>query len=328
MTRISRRRMLSGAVGLGALAGGAARLVSPSMAAAPLATAQAPSYYRHTLGTFQVTIVSDGARPMPLPASFVRNVSNEQVLAAAEAAYMPKGKIVAPFNPIVVNTGTKLVLIDTGYGPGLGPTVGLLPATLAAAGFDPKSIDIVLISHMHGDHILGLKNPDGSLAFPNAEIKVPEHDWAYWMSDENMARAPEGFQKSSFGFAKKIFSDIGERVTRFRWGQEVVPGITSVESPGHTPGHSSFLIQSGGASLFYQGDVTNVPELFLRNPDWQVMFDAEPDRAVATRRRIYDMLSTDRLLVSGYHFPFPGLGHIEKVGTGYRLVPAAWNPVL
>jgi glyoxylase-like metal-dependent hydrolase (beta-lactamase superfamily II) len=124
----------------------------------------------------------------------VRNVSNAEVLAAAEAAYMPKGSIIAPFNPIVVNTGAKLVLIDTGYGPGIAPTVGLLPATLAAAGIDPKAIDIVLISHMHGDHILGLKTLDGALAFPNAEIKVPSVDWAYWMSDDNMG--PGGFPKS------------------------------------------------------------------------------------------------------------------------------------
>jgi len=250
------------------------------------------------------------------------------VLAVAEAAYMPKGSIVAPFNPIVVNTDSKLVLIDTGYGPGIAPTVGLLPATLAAAGIDPKSVDIVLISHMHGDHILGIKNPDGSLAFPNAEIKVPAVDWAHWMSDENMSRAPEGFQKTSFGFNRKVFSSLKDKVTRFDWGKEVAPGITAVETAGHTPGHTSFMIASGSSKLFFQADVSIVPDLFLRNPDWQVMFDSEPDKAVVTRRRVYDMASTDKLLVAGYHFPFPGLGYIEKAGTGYRLVPAAWNPVL
>ena len=177
----------------------------------PTAGRQAPSFYRSKLGDFEITVVSDGARAIPLPPTFVRNVSNEEVLDVAEAAYMPKGSIVAPFNPIVVNTGAKLVLIDTGYGPGIGPTVGLLPATLVAAGIDPGTIDIVLISHMHGDHILGLKNPDGSLAFPKAEIKVPAVDWAFWMSDDNMSRAPEGFQKSTFGFNRKIFSDLATR---------------------------------------------------------------------------------------------------------------------
>jgi Metallo-beta-lactamase superfamily len=173
MTELSRRHILTGAAAAAAIVPFAA----PSAhAAAPLSGKQAPSFYRSKLGDFEITVVSDGARAIPLPATFVRNISNEQVLAAAEAAYMPKGSIIAPFNPIVVNTGAKLVLIDTGYGPGLGPTVGLLPLTLAAAGIDPKAVDIVLISHMHGDHILGLKTPDGALAFPNAEIKVVHKD--------------------------------------------------------------------------------------------------------------------------------------------------------
>ena len=326
MTELTRRRIVAAAAT--AAAGALAPFAPPVQAAAPLARTQAPSFYRCKVGEFEVTVVNDGARAIPLPAQFVRNVGNEQVLAAAEAAYMPKGSIIAPFNPIVVNTGAKLVLIDTGYGPGLGPTVGLLPSTLAAAGFDPKAIDIVLISHMHGDHILGLKTPDGALAFPNAEIKVPAIDWAFWMNDDNMSRAPEGFTKTSFGFNRKIFSNLADKVTRYEWGREVAPGITAVETSGHTPGHTSFVIASGSSQLFFQGDVTNVPDLFLRNPDWQVMFDHEPEKAVATRRRVYDMASADKLLVSGYHFPFPGLGYIEKSGSGYRLIPAAWNPVI
>jgi glyoxylase-like metal-dependent hydrolase (beta-lactamase superfamily II) len=325
MTEISRRTMLTGAA---AASFAALAIPIPVQAAAPPSGKQAPSFYRSKLGDFEITVVSDGARAIPLPPTFVRNVGNAEVLAAAEAAYMPKGSIIAPFNPIVVNTGAKLVLIDTGYGPGIAPTVGLLPATLAAAGIDPKAIDIVLISHMHGDHILGLKTPDGALAFPNAEIKVPAVDWAYWMSDDNMSKAPEGFQKASFGFNRKIFSNLGDKVTRYEWGKEVAPGITAVESAGHTPGHTSFVIASGTGQLFFQGDVSNVPDLFLRNPDWQVMFDSEPDKAVQTRRRVYDMASAEKILVAGYHFPFPGLGYIEKAGNGYRLVPAAWSPVL
>jgi glyoxylase-like metal-dependent hydrolase (beta-lactamase superfamily II) len=325
---LTRRDILAGAAAATITSALVPLAGTPANAAAPLAGKQAPSFYRSRLGDFEITVVSDGARPIPLPPAFVRNVGNEEVLKAAEAAHMPKGSIVAPFNPIVVNTGAKLVLIDTGYGPGLGPTVGLLPANLAAAGIDPKSIDIVLISHMHGDHILGLKTPDGALAFPNAEIKVPDVDWAFWMSDENMGKAPDGFQKSSFGFNRKIFANLTDKVTRYQWGKEVAPGITAVETRGHTPGHTSFAITSAGRQLFFQGDVTNVPELFLRNPEWQVMFDSEPETAVTTRRRVYDMASADKLLVAGYHFPFPGLGYIEKAGSGYQLVPAAWSPVL
>lgn len=178
------------------------------------------------------------------------------------------------------------------------------------------------------DHINGIKNPDGSLAFPNAEIKVPSADWAHWMSDENMAKATDGFQKGSFGFTRKIFGNLKDKVTRFDWKKEVAPGITAVESSGHTPGHTSFVIASGSSSLFLQADVSIVPALFLRHPDWHVMFDSEPEKAVATRRRIYDMASADKLPVVGYHFPFPGIGHIEKAGSGYHFEPSAWNPVL
>jgi glyoxylase-like metal-dependent hydrolase (beta-lactamase superfamily II) len=324
MIELTRRHLLSGAAAVAA-----APFVAPvsSDAAAPMIGKQAPSFYRSKLGDFELTVLSDGARAIPMPPQFVRNVSNADVLAAAEKAYMPKGTVFAPFNPMLVNTGSKLVLIDTGYGP-IAPTVGLLPQTMAAAGVDPKTIDIVLISHMHGDHILGIKNPDGSLAFPNAEIKVPAVDWAYWMNDENMAKAPEGFFKASFGFNRKVFGDLKDKVTRFEWGKEVAPGITAVDTSGHTPGHSAFVIASGSKKLFFQGDVCNVPDLFLKNPDWQVMFDSDPEKSVATRRRVYDMLSSERMPVAGYHFPFPGLGVVEKAGSGYAFVSASWSPVL
>jgi glyoxylase-like metal-dependent hydrolase (beta-lactamase superfamily II) len=281
----------------------------------------APRVHRSGLGDFELTVVSDGARPIPLPPRFVLNVPNEEVLKVAEAAGMPKGEVVGPFNPMVVDTGRQRILIDTGYGS-LSPTVGRLPQSLAMAGIDPKSIDIVLISHMHGDHISGIKSPDDSLAFLNAEIKVPAVDWAFWMSDDNMAKAPEGYIRWSFGLARKIFGNLKDRVTRYDWGKEVAPGITAVETAGHTPGHSSFVIQSGPGKLFFQADVSNVPDLFVRNPEWQLAFDTDPGRAVATRRRIYDMAVAEKLQLCGYHFPFPGFGFIEKVGSGYRVIPA------
>jgi glyoxylase-like metal-dependent hydrolase (beta-lactamase superfamily II) len=281
----------------------------------------APRFHRSRLGDFELTVVSDGARPIPLPPRLVLNVPNEEVLKVAEAAGMPKGEVVGPFNPMVVDTGRRRILIDSGYGS-LSPTVGRLPQSLAMAGIDPKSLDIVLISHMHGDHINGIKSPDDSLAFPNAEIKVPAVDWAFWMSDDNMAKAPEGYIRWSFGLTRKIFGNLKDRVTRYDWGTEVAPGITAVEAAGHTPGHSSFVIQSGPGKLLFQADVSNVPDLFVRNPEWQLAFDTDPGRAVATRRRIYDMAVAEKLQLCGYHFPFPGFGFIEKAGSGYRVIPA------
>ncbi len=326
MLELSRRRFFTGAAGAAA-ATVLAPFAAPSHAAAPLIGKQAASFYRSKLGDFEVTIYSDGVRVAPPPPNYVRNASNEQVLAAAEAAYMPKGNLIAPFNPLVVNTGSKLVLMDTGFGPGVAPTVGLLTSSMSASGIDPKAIDIVLISHMHGDHILGLKNADGSLAFPNAEIKVPATDWAFWMSDDNMAKYQDPFNKAQMGFNRKIFGDLKDKVTRYEAGKEVAPGITSVATYGHTPGHSSFIIASGNDTVFVQSDVTNLP-LFVRNPGWHLLFDQDANMAEATRRKVYDMLAADKMMVQAFHYPFPARAYIEKTSTGYRETMVPWSPTL
>ena len=285
-------------------------------------TLTAPRFHRSNLGDFQLTVVSDGARSIPLPPRFVLNATNEEVLKVAEAAGMPKGTVVGPFNPMVVDTGSKRIMIDTGYGP-LSPTVGRLPQSLAAAGIDPKSIDIVLISHLHGDHINGIRNPDGSLAFPNAEIKVPAVEAAFWGDDANQSKA-NGFNKGQFAAVKKMMD--GLKVTPYEADKEVAPGITSIFTPGHTPGHTSFVIASANKKLLVQSDVTNIPSLFLRNPDWQVTFDNDPNLSVATRHKFYDMAAAEKMTVVGYHFPYPCVGHVEKDGAGYRLIPVAWDP--
>src|SRR5262249_40640504 len=209
---------------------------------------------------------------------FVTNAAKEEALAAADAAYMPKGMVTVPFNPQLINTGSKLVLIDCGNGvANLGPSKGAVGRTLqnlAAAGADPKSIDIVLLSHLHPDHTNGLRAADGSIAFPNAEIMVPAKDWEFWMSDENAAQARSNEVMKRFcANVKKTFAGIESKVTRYDWGKEVAPGITSIATPGHTPGHSSFAVASGSATVLIQSDVTNFPELFLRNPDWHIVFD-------------------------------------------------------
>ena len=268
-----------------------------------------------------------------MPDTFVKNVPKEEALAAAEAAYMPKGMVTVPFNPQLINTGSKLVLIDSGNGIGnFEPTKGAVGRTLqnlAAAGVDPKSIDVVLLSHLHPDHTNGIRAADGSIAFPNAEIMVPAMDWAFWTSDENAAKAQSNeMMKNYFANVKKTFAGIEFKVTKYDWGKEVAPGITSVEAPGHTPGHSAFVVASGNSKILVQSDVTNIPEFFLRNPDWHVAYDVDPEQAQKTRHKFYDMASAEKALVVGFHFTFPCIGHVEKDGTKYRLVPIAWNPVI
>ncbi|MGO8910729.1 MAG: MBL fold metallo-hydrolase [Bradyrhizobium sp.] len=333
MNDLSRRHLLAGAAAVGAATALAPLDALTARAAVPPAATQAPGFYRYKVGAYECTSINDGARSFPLPDTFVGNVPKEQVIAATEAAYMPKGMVTVPFNPQLINTGSKLILIDTGNGIAtFEPTKGAVGRTLqnlAAAGVDPKSIDVVLISHLHPDHTNGIRAADGSMAFPNAEIMVPSVDWAFWMSDENAAKAQSNtMMKNYFANVKKIYTGIESRMTKYDWGKEVAPGITSIAAPGHTPGHTAFAVASGGSTVLIQSDVTNIPELFLRNPDWHVAYDADPVVAQETRHKFYDMAAAEKATVVGFHFTFPSIGHVEKDGTKYRLIPAAWNPVL
>jgi len=329
MTTLTRRIMLLGTAAAAASAG-LDPIVRPSAAraAAPAAGKQAPGFYRTKLGDFEITQLSDGANTFPMPDGFVKNIPKEQALAAAEAAHMPAGKVTVPFNPILINNGTQLVLIDAGYGPGVSPSVGLLPGNLAAAGVDPKSVDVVVLSHLHPDHINGIKTADGELAFPNAEIKVPSQDWAFWMSEENAGKAESQMMKNYFANTRKVLGSLANKVTKYDWGKDVASGVTAIETSGHTPGHTSFAVASGAAKMLVQSDVTNIPEFFLRNPDWHVAFDVDPVKAAQTRHKFYDMAAADKMLIAGFHFSFPSMGYVEKDGTGYRLTPIRWSPVL
>ncbi len=332
MIDLNRRHLLAGAAAIGAAAVTGLRPIA-THAAVPQAGAQAPGFYRYKVGSYECTSINDGARSFPMPDTFVTNIPKDKALAAADAAYMPKGMVTVPFNPQLINTGSKLVLIDTGNGvANLEPSKGAVGRTLQnlqAAGVDPKTIDVVLLSHLHPDHTNGIRLADGSLAFPNAEIMVPAKDWEFWTSADNSAKAESNaMMKNYFANVKKTFAGLESKVTRYDWGKEVAPGITSIGTPGHTPGHTSFAVASGDAKVLIQSDVTNIPEFFLRNPDWHVAYDADPALAQQTRHKFYDMAVAEKATVIGFHFTFPSVGHVEKDGAGYRLVPSAWNPTI
>ncbi len=323
----TRRNLLMGTAAAAALAtNGQLSAISPSRAAAPPAGKQAPGFYRYRVGDYELTQIVDGSFTVPSLDGFVTNANKAAVNAALEAAYLPKDQLTIIFNPIVVNAGSKLVLIDTGYGA-VGPkTAGQLQANMAAAGLDPKAIDVVVISHLHPDHINGLVGADGGLAFPNAEIKMPAPEVAYWMDDRNMSRAPAGQLADFFKNVRRVMGVVSGKVTKYEWDKEVAPGVTAIATVGHTPGHTSFVIGSGSGRLLVQSDVTNHPALFVRNPGWSAVFDIDGPKAIETRRKFYDMAVAEKALIAGFHYPFPSLGHVEKDGTGYRLVPIAWNP--
>ncbi len=234
----SRRGLIAGAAALAPPCpslGALSTLPNSAEAAQQPMGQQVPSIYRYKVGSIELTAVNDGVRTSPLAENFVKNAKPDEINAALEAGFMPKGQVTTQFNPLLLNTGGKLVLIDTGNGPQAGnATVGRLNANLGWAGVKPADVDIVIISHFHGDHINGLRTDDGVLAFQNAEILVPAPEWAFWMDEGEMSRAPEGM-KPAFANVRRVFKDLDSRVRRYEWDKEIAPGITSVAAPGHTP---------------------------------------------------------------------------------------------
>lgn len=301
-----------------------------SLAAAEAPSAadrQAPGIYRYKIGAFELTALYDGIWYRPITDTFIRNAPFAEVEQALDTAFMPHDKLTTPFTTLIVNTGKKLVLIDTGTGGQISPTAGMIGDNLAAAGIVPKAVDQIVISHFHPDHINGIKDKDNALVFPNAEIVVPEAEWTYWMDDANMNAAPAD-QRITFLNQRRIFSDIARNVTRYAPGAEVTSGIETLPAPGHTPGHTVFAIHSGDQSLLVLSDTAQHPAIFARHPDWQAAFDVDGAQAVATRKKLFDRAAADRMLVTGYHFPFPACGHLIKTATGYEHVPLEWQPEL
>ena len=321
MTALDRRTFLAGS----ALLAGAA-LTPPAAARAPSATAQGSGVYRYNLGRYQLTALYDGVWYVPIDEKFVRNASSSAVNDALAAAFLPPKILPISFTALLVNTGAKLVLIDTGTAGQIADTAGSLLDNFKAAGIDPKAVDTILISHFHPDHIDGIKTKDGAKIFPNAEVVVPEPEWDFWMNDANMSKA-EGAVKRYFLNARRIFKDIAKDVQRFKPGNEVASGIVSMAAYGHTPGHTAFAIHSGNQSMLAMSDTVRNPYLFARHPEWQPAFDMDGPQAVETRRRMLDRVAADRMLIEAYHFPFPACGHIAKTASGYEFVPTEWKPL-
>jgi len=317
LTRRSLLRLSSAAAGYAAL---------PAHAAAPAAKVQGPGVYRYKLGEIQLTALYDGIWYVPIDGKFVRNAGAAAVNEALAAAFLPPSVLPISFTALLVNTGGKLVLIDTGTAGQVADSAGLMNANLAAAGIAPEAIDTILISHFHPDHIDGIKTKDGDKVFRNAEILVPEPEWKFWMDDGNMSRA-SGTVRRYFLNARRIFRDIANEAKRFQPGAEVAPGITSVAAYGHTPGHTAFAIHSGSQSMLAMSDTAREPFLFVRHPQWQPSYDMDGPLAAKTRSAMLDRAAADRMPIEAYHFPFPACGHIAKSGGGYELVPAMWAPL-
>jgi len=326
---VSRRDAIIGAAALAA----APLITSQASATTAVADKQAPSFYRYKVGDIMVTVVSDGRFTFPLTDAYITNAKREDINAALEKAFMPRDMMTIYFAPLVIQSGGKVIVIDTGMGPkrkvASKGANGLFLENMIAAGFDPKAVDMVIASHFHVDHVNGLLADDGTPAFPNAEVLVPAVEWKFWMDDGEMSRAKGDRMMGLFKMNRDIFeTGLKKKVTPYEWNKEIAPGLTTVETIGHTPGHTSSVLSSGSGKVFIQSDVTNNPNLFATHPGWHGGFDQDGEVAEKTRRRVYDMVVAERLQVQGFHYPFPGLGNVVKDGEGYRVVPASWNPTL
>jgi glyoxylase-like metal-dependent hydrolase (beta-lactamase superfamily II) len=310
------------------LVAGAAALAASRFLGAPAARAQdAPTAavlaYPRKVGELEIVAISDGYFEFP-PAFFV-NIPKEELDAALTAAFIdpavpPRVGVTAH----LVRGGGRTLLIDSGTADLFGPTLGRVPAALAALGVAPEDVEAVLLTHMHIDHLGGLLAADGAPAFPNATVHVNETDLAFWAGDEAAAKAPENF-KPFFARAKATAAAYGDRVIPFGADGEVLPGITSVALPGHTVGHTGFRLASGDAEILVFGDTASSAAVQFSHPEAGLAFDTDPAQAAATRARFFDMVATDRTLVAGTHLPFPGIGHVGRSGDAYAWVAESWQ---
>jgi glyoxylase-like metal-dependent hydrolase (beta-lactamase superfamily II) len=321
--KLTRRQALLLGGGAAALAAAAGSAGAPdvAVAAAPMLGALRPQVYRFKLGNFEVANVLDGFVQNPsLHPTFGADQPAETVEALATANGIPM-KFDHPYVPTLINTGKELVLFDTGNPKGRMPTAGKLAENLAIAGYRPEQIDVVVITHGHPDHIGGLVGADGKPTYPNARYVFGEVEFEFWRKGENVREA----RKANLDMFRKVALPLAEKSTFLKPDGEVVPGIRAVNAYGHSPGMLAFHVESDGRRLLVWGDVANQYVVSIQQPEWGTGFDDVKDAAIATRKRILDMVATDRLPVAGFHMPFPSLGWVERSGTSYRWVPASYQ---
>jgi glyoxylase-like metal-dependent hydrolase (beta-lactamase superfamily II) len=310
----------------GLAAAGAALLPAlPSAAKEVPAGAQAPGIYRLKIGALEVTVLNDGSGA--LPTKYFSGDANGTAKLLDNAFVASKDMAPTTFNEWLINTGDKLILVDTGYANEIGPLAGKLPKTLAAAGVNPADIDAVVITHIHPDHCNGLLTAEKQIAFPNATIHVNGDEFAWWLEGE--PKVPEGkpFFKGLFEGGRAVFKPYidGKRVQTFKDGAEIAPGVTAVTAPGHTVGHTMLRIANGDGQLLIWTDIVHSTALQFPEPERSIAYDLDQAQAVATRKKVMDMAATDRLLIAGTHIGFPGVGHVAKASSGYAFVPVPWN---
>jgi glyoxylase-like metal-dependent hydrolase (beta-lactamase superfamily II) len=316
MLNMSRRDFVV-STGLAAALGLNARLVI-TPAYAQKTPDPAKPFVTYKVGNAEVTAIYDGIWEKAHDPAFISNASVDDVKAAMVKAGLPADFVSIPFTVVVVKTGGKTVMCDSGTGGQVQPTAGKLAANMKAAGIDPAKIDTILISHFHPDHIFGLMEKDTNKpVYPDAEIIVSDVEYKFWTDPAVIDRLPEARK----GLARRIQAvfPTWKNIKQVSGEPEVAPGIRFVNAPGHTPGHRAFHLSSGSGQLMISNDTAYVPALVVANPGWRGAYDQDGAMAETSRRALLDRVIADKIQICGYHFPFPGAGTIAKDGTGYAL---------
>ncbi len=283
----------------------------------------APGYYRMMLGRFEITVLSDGTGEMPVD-ELLTNTTPSQVHQALARAYL-KSPVETSDNSYLINTGSKLILIDTGAGALLGPAMGKMTDSLRDAGYRAEQVDEVYLTHMHPDHEGGLV-VDGHIVFPNAIVRADERDAELWLDEQRLAAATADAKVYFLGAMASLNPYVkAGRFEPFDGDGELVPGVRSLATHGHTPGHNNYVVESEGQKLVIWGDLVHVAAVQFEDPSVTIRFDSDPPAAARQRRKALSDAANGGYLVAGAHLPFPGLGHVRRQGQGFVWIPVNYT---
>jgi glyoxylase-like metal-dependent hydrolase (beta-lactamase superfamily II) len=314
-SNVSRRSLLA----LGAGLTTSAMFGDIAQAKAPKLGTQSQYFYRFNVGDAEVTVVSDGALGLGDPKGTFTGVPDDEMRKMLSDNFLSPTSVVLEQNSPIVNIGDKLVLFDTGLGTAkaFGPNTGRQQKSMKEAGIKPEDIDAVVFSHGHIDHIGGVVNEADKNLFPNAQFYIAESDLDYWTDYKKAGDAMKGF----VDHARKNLLPVRDRIVFYKDGQEFLPGIQALAAPGHTVGHTIFMITSGGKSFAYTADLTHHPILLMEKPRMEFAYDTDPKQAANSRVKMLDMLAANKIPVLAYHYPWPGIGHVAKTGEGFHYIP-------
>ena len=300
----------------------AALLAAPAFAAAPLAGTNAPGFHRVMLGDFEVTAVSDGTVDLPMD-KLLKEPADVTVKALARNFQSVPTE--TSVNAYLINTGSKLILVDAGAGALFGPTLGKLAANIKAAGYQPEQIDEIYLTHLHPDHVGGLA-ANSQIVFPNAVVRADQRDTDFWLSQANQDKAPA----DSKGFFQGAVASLSpyaaaQHLKPFNGDTELAPGVRATASYGHTPGHTIYTVESKGKKLVLIGDLIHLGAVQFDHPEVTIGFDSDAKAAAAARAKVFQAVAKEGALVGASHLSFPGLGHLRSNGKGYQWVPVAYT---